>query len=328
MNKIGLRTGICAIFLLSLACSMAVLAQTSILPRSEPDSYVRGTGLVTVSSMLDIVPNQAMFRIDVAKSGAEARGIFQWNELRPNGARIAAVLTKLIRSADFTGNTVSIAAEGFLNGKPAKITIYALEDLAGDFLSVEATTADATYKREGGVRKGELIIWNRPVVTEAAKGFGAIRVTLPVSTATSILPQGNIGQFNFSAVNNSLGAMGSISYREFNPMVMSPINIPRIAINVPKISSLHVERNTALLTGDGMLNGKPVRVFVKAIDNRPANYVLPPIGSDALVLMPDWFSITAVNPLVDSLLPVYHAEGAVLPGGDIVVRSSDVTATN
>lgn len=316
------RAALCAL-VLSAACSAASLAQSSaILPRLEPDATVRGYGVVNIAVPdASLVPLQAIFRLDVVVAGNESRGGFVWTELRANGARNATVVTRRILSTTFpASNHAVIEAEGFLNGKPAKITVEALDDLDMDWIHVHAESSAADtppYDRAGGVAKGQIIIWHRPVVSDAAKGAGSIKIERPGVTPAVVLPQ-NIGNFQFSAANTSAGAIGMLSYQEINPMILGPINRPRVVVNVPKIKSLEITGNLAVIQGPGLLNGKPVWVRATARDTHKP---IPP-GSEMPEGPPDRFSITCTDPNVDSLLPAYHAEGNLFRGDIVVVAGT------
>lgn len=313
-------------FVLLAGCAVSSLAQSGVVsPRLGPDATVRGSGVVNIGPTSALpMQLQAIFHLDIAVSGNQSQGGFLWTELRPNGARNTYVVARKILGTKFTSsNYAIIQAEGLLNGRPATITIEALDDLDMDWIHVHAQPTDSKlpdYDKAGGVARGGIVIWHRPAVTAEVKGAGSIKIERR-GVPTPLAQMAHTGNFVFSAANTSDGTTSTLLFQELSPLTQVSVLRPIALVHIPKVTSLRIEGNLAYIQGPGLLNGKPVWVYVEASDtSKPIA-----IGDATVPNPPDHLSITCTALGADSLLPIYQAAGDVFRG-DIAITRASVTA--
>lgn len=322
MKAAMLRALFVAFALSALVC-LSVSAQGVVRPVIAPDAFVRATGVAALAD--NIVPENpikaAMFRIDVVRDPSSAlplRGGFQIRELSVTAAtsvqRTVMIVSRRVTGMSIEGNTATIRAEGTFNGRPACLTLEVLDDTAGDWIRVRADGCMLDviyYDKAGGVKQGDIRVWQRPIVAGFTKGVGSINVVRPGQTAP------NVGNFEFVAENTSAGPRGRLLFREINPRALTPVDRPLVAIELTSLQELAIIRNRAVFHGEGtMVDATGIRrvnVSAVAVDNRPAG----PIINDG-VIVPDSFAISVNDPLMPSLVPLYFASGP-LTRGDIVV---------
>lgn len=318
-----------ALLMSALFCVTAA-AQDAIRPPLTPDAFVRGAGIAALapasSTVSAITP--AMFRIDVARlpvANVPLRGGFYIRELSMTTSiqRMATIVSRQITGLEIVGNTAVIRAQGTYNGRAACLTLEVLDDNpSGDWISVKADGCLLTviyYAKAGGVKQGDIKVWEKPEVVGFTKGFGSIAVP------RSDVKVPNVGNFEFVAENTNAGVRGKLVYREMNPLIMAPVNRPVVELLLPAVQKLEISGNAAMFHGEGTLTmgmgpTRPVDISVVVRDNRRPL----PVGSDAPTLPPDEFAIYASDPLVPSLLPLYQAKGP-LTRGDIIVGAYSIT---
>lgn len=300
------RKHVCCIMLVALVLALGstVMAQQADIA---PDAYVRGAGVVQFSNT-----NYAEFNVNVSQVGPAFFGGFKWAEYRLTATptniavRPIVVVSKQVTAMRFLANNhVVVEAIGYYMDRPAKVTFEALDDLNMDWVKVTADTIvppgstipTIHYEKAGGVAKGSVTVYRKPVTGYIATGNGAIMV------------KRNIGTFSFKFVSNSAGASGSLFYQEFNPMVMSAVVRPVARIELNKVTLMKVDGKRAYIEGTGVLNNLPARITVTAQDN-----VWP--GSPLTVL--DYFAITATPTVPTFVAADYAAAGPVIRG-DIFV---------
>lgn len=295
--------------ILIMLASVAAVAQQTVIT-AQPDVAVRGVGAVALGEAKTL----GMFDINIARwsntptAALPIGGSISFTELDAKGNRINTVISKEIKAIKVDGNVAEVVATGYLNGKPVEIDLTVLDDNAsGDNLRIVAKPLPtitggpvgppiaAPYERQGGVIKGDIIVFQRIDPVVFANGAGTILVGQ------------SIGKFTFNARGNSTASIGEIYYAASDPRRMSPTAIPAITISVPKVVALKVDGKTAVLEGVGTLNGKPVKVRVKVFDS-----VTPLAGVP--IVAKDVFSIEAV--LEDGTT---YTAGGPLTSGDIVV---------
>ena len=304
-----------ALAVLALVTLTYVAATAQIAPIPQPDAYVRGSGAINVPNS-STLPNLGLFNINVWREGNKLYGGFNYTEVTPSGARVVAIVSKELLALSIVGNTATIEAKGVLtksgSTRECYLTLTVLDDLNMDNLHIRAHGGMLPviyYDAQGGVIKGDIVVWQKPWGFGYASGYGEIKVPSPDSTRP------NIGCFRFKGECSSAGVMGMITYSEIVPAITTAISKPVVRIDVPKLSRMLVSGNKAVLEGPGMLNGKPVFVTVVAVDNEKTP-VDCPAGTDCK--LPDWFSIKAVAQNTDAVKPAYYAEGP-LARGDIKV---------
>ena len=328
MKAAMLRALLLALALGALLC-LSVSAQGVVRPVIAPDAFVRGTGVAALAD--NIVPENpikaAMFRIDVARypdSTVPLRGGFQIRELAVTAAtsvqRTVMIVSRRVTAMTIEGNTAVIRAEGVFNGRPACLTLEVGDDTAGDWIRVRADGCMLDviyYDKDGGVKQGDIRVWQKPVLAGFTKGVGSINVTRPGQIGP------NVGNFEFLAENTTAGPRGRLLFREINPRALTPVDRPLVTIQLPAVQELALVRNRAVFHGEGtMTNATGIRrviVSVVAVDNRPAG----PIVNDG-VIVPDTFAISVNDPLMPSFVPLYYASGP-LTRGDIVVAQYAIT---
>ncbi len=316
-------------FALSVLQCLSVSAQGVARPVIAPDAFVRGTGVATLSD--NIVPENpnraAVFRIDVASypnPTVPLRGGFQIREVAVTAAtgvqRAVMIVSRRVTEMTIEGNTVVIKAEGVVNGRPACLTLEAGDDTAGDWIRVRADGCMLDviyYDKAGGVKRGDIRVWQKPALAGFTKGVGSINV----ARLGQIGP--NVGNFEFVAENTSEGTRGRLVFREVNPRALTPVDRPLVTIQLDAVQGLELVRNRAVFHGEGtMIDAMGIRnvnVSVVAVDNRPAG----PIINDGVVVA-DTFAISVNDPLKPSLAPLYRASGP-LTRGDIVVTQYAIT---
>lgn len=296
-----------------------VAAQTEIVP----DAGVRGSGVV----MFTATQSMAQFDVNVTRVGTNLFGGLKWVEAVPssttaNTTRPNVVVTKEVKSLRFlAANHIVVEAVGYWNDRLSNIRFEALDDLAGDFVHVTATTIVPTgsrmptmiYDKSGGVAKGNVAVFGKPLSGNFSKGSGTISVS-------STLPL--IGQFNFSAQSAPSGTSGVLQYAVINPLAMSPIIRPAIMIQVRKFNVLKVDGNTAIMVGPGTLNGVAARITLAVSDNyKPGTQTATGFAPAA-----DMFKIEAVPTAISSSVKPYAASGP-LTKGDLVVGEIQISAT-
>jgi hypothetical protein len=244
----------------------------------------------------------AKFDINVYRCGNILSGWVRFTEFIPDGSCLNTVVTRQITGLEVVGNVANVTAVGALNGVPAKISVTALDDLAGDNLKIVASSlvTDSAvcreYVRQGGVTEGDLVVFSRIQITGVAKGRGAIN------------HDRNVCKFEFSATSTSDGCVqGAINFTENDPRIMSIIPRPLVRITVPKVTMLKIDGKVATLQGPGTFNGKPARVTVYVEDKYTP-------GTQTFVAVSDLFVIEAVL----ETGAVYAVKG-LLVNGDIVV---------
>ena len=162
-----------------------------------PDAYIRGAGVVQFSNT-----NYAEFNINVSKVGPAFFGSFKWSEYRltatPTNIAVKPILvvSKQVTAMRFIAdNHVVVEATGYYMDKPAKVTFEALDHLNMDWVKVTADTIvppgslipSFHYEKAGGVTKGSVTVYRKPVVGYFANGIGSIPV------------KRNIGTFSFNS---------------------------------------------------------------------------------------------------------------------------------
>jgi hypothetical protein len=282
-------------------CFNLGFAQISTTP--QPDAGVRGSGAIATSS-----GNAGAFDINVAKFGAALAGGFRYMEVTPTATRANVIISQAINDLQINGGAAVIKASGFWNGMPSDLIVEVLDAASGDHFHIVATPVGTPtgptiqpYDEGGPLTRGDIVVFSGPPVPDAfAKGIGTI----------SLNP--NIGRFEFASAEFGDNVKGNIMYVEMNPMVMSAMSRPKVVIYCPAVQALTVTGNSAVLTGNGTLNGRPAAIEVGAIHNSL-------LGGQ--VAVPDHFHIKATPLNPSSTMPGYEAEGD-LKTGDIVVGTN------
>ena len=300
---------------LVLAMGVVVMAQTTDVV---PDAYVRGTGVVQFTNT-----NYAEFNVNVSQVGPAFFGGFKWAEYANLSATTAGAVVRpiVVVSKQVTGmqflasNHVVVTAVGYYMDRPANLTFEALDDLNMDWVKITADTIvppgstipSIHYERAGGVSKGNIVIYRKPVGAYIAMGNGSIPI------------KQDIGVFSFRFISDSSAAGGSgcLYYQEFNPMVMSPMIRPIARIQLTKVTLMKVNGNKAYIEGTGLLNNLPAKITVTAQDN-----VKPP---SPLTIF-DYFAITAV-PTVPTFVAADYSAGGPVTRGDIIVGRINAAGT-
>jgi hypothetical protein len=300
---------------LKLMTGTAAYAQTS----TAPNSGVRGSGIAAITDSTGAAtPKLVQYNINVAQAGTTLFGTFQWMEATPTATNTFVqpriIVSKKIDTLAISDGVATITADGYLNDRPATITLICTEDSAGDTIQIDATTIVppgsampvVNYQALAKVIKGTLVVFSQPATASFARGAGVIHVS-PT----------NDGQFNFSATSVPAGVSGSLHYVDYNKMVLSPMIRPFVVIDVAKFDTLVVTGDTAVITGKGLINGVPANVTLNVAD------LAPPVKPGVTTTVFDTFAIEAD---VISAIPVsvtswngqYKASGPVVIG-DIVV---------
>jgi hypothetical protein len=306
---------------LKLMTGTASYAQTS----TAPDSGVRGSGIAAITDSTGAVtPKLVQFDINVAQAGTTVFGTFQWMEATPTAANTFVqpriIISKKIDTLTISGSVATVTADGYLNDRPATITMICTDDPTGDTIQIDATTIVppgsampvVNYQAVAKVTKGTLVVFSKPATASFARGVGVIHVS-PT----------NDGQFNFTALSAPAGVSGSIHYVDYNKLVLSPMVRPFVVIDVAKIDTLVVTGDTAVITGRGLINGVPANVTLNVADLAPA--IKPGVTTtvfDTFAIEADLISATPASAV--SWNRQYKASGPVIQG-DIVVGT--VTAT-
>ncbi len=253
-----------------------------------------------------------MFDINVWSAGGSLYGGFQYKEASPTIRRATFIATKAITEMKIEGNFAVIKAVGTWNGRPANLTIEALDDNpSGDWFHITAQPlgpATIIFDRSGGVIKGDIVVFSQPPPPNMfAKGAGMIAV----KNAT-------YGKFQFSA--SSIRGMidGGLMYAEISPLLAPTPTViqPLVRIQMPKVEKLAVDAHTAVFAGRGTFNGRPAVIEVRVVDNSMLASPIP---------VPDEFFIHAQTVPGNTEMPtiVYEA-GGPLKIGDIVVGTAPV----
>ena len=287
-----------AFILLAAITLAAVAGSTALGQATTPTAYVKGSGAIQLSQT-----NLGLFDVNVVRFGTVPTGGFRYTEVASNSTKpIAVIVSRTLKSLVVRGNFATIMADGFWNGVLCNLTVECLDDNpSGDWFHINAKPINSPlpviYDAAGGVIKGDIVVFSQPAQAGYAKGYGTIATT-----------NNCIGKFQFWAELTSAGVAGAINYVDYNPISMSPVVRPRAVIYVPRVQTLTITGNVAVLTGPGTLNGRPAQVQVTAIDN---SLSFGPVRRDE-------FYIKAIPLTTDSISAIYQA-GGPLTSGDIVV---------
>lgn len=282
-----------AVLLVAAVAGSACLAQVQV-----PTAYVRGSGAIKVGET-----NIGMFEVNVVKSGPVVSGGIKFTEVSPDSTKpVNVIISRVVKALCVQGNFATITAEGLWNRMPAQIKVECLDDTpSGDWFHITAKPINSPlpviYDAAGGLIKGDIVVFSQSLVYGYTKGCGAIRT-----------PGAGIGRFSFKAELTNAGVKGWLSYVDFNPLSTSVVARPKVIIYVPQIESLELVGNTAIMKGKGTLNGRPVLVWAKAVDNSS------PVAPTPV----DEFYIVARPASPDALEAGYEAGGPLI-SGDIVV---------
>lgn len=287
------RTAFVILSSLALILLVSSFSIAQVTPYPEPDEGVRGWGAIP----LNVNSAVGQFDINVWRSGNVLFGGFKYAEIGTSTVRRNVIYSTRITSLVISGNFATVKALGYWNNMPSVITIEALDDNpSGDWFHIVAqpqSPLPIIYDQAGGLIKGDIVVYGRPIPDCWAKGDGTIAVT-----TSGNLP--NVGRFNFQAERYGDIVKGRLSYMEYNPAGYSVR--PRVSIYVPELAKLDVQGLNGYMAGKGTLNGIPAIVEVKVIDWSPT------------YRMPDEFYISA-TPLADvANVPPYYAGGPLTSG--------------
>ncbi|MGQ9456561.1 MAG: hypothetical protein ACUVRS_12105 [Armatimonadota bacterium] len=282
-----------AVLLVTAVTSSACFSQVQV-----PTAYVKGSGAIKVGEA-----NIGMFEVNVVKSGSVVSGGIKFTEVSPDSTKpVNVIISRVVKALCVQGNFATITAEGLWNRMPAQIKVECLDDNpSGDWFHITAKPINSPlpiiYDAAGGLIKGDIVVFSQSCVYGYTRGYGAIRT-----------PGAGVGRFSFKAELTNAGVKGWLSYVDFNPSAASVVARPKVVIYVPQIESLELVGNTAVMKGKGTLNGRPVIVWAKAVDNSS------PVAPTPV----DEFYITARPVSADAFDAGYEAGGPLI-FGDIVV---------